>query len=171
MIQLIQYSIRFLVLVILQSLILNQLEIGFGIQFMAYPLFILLLPFEISTIYLLSLAFCMGVIIDVISNTYGLHTSSLLLFAYIRPFIFKKFSSREGYDNLKIPSINDMGSRWFTFVYGTLLLLHHLWFFTLEMFRIDNLLFILQKTLLSLPFSFLVSILVQSLLVSKTKER
>ena len=45
----VKHSIRFVFLVLLQALVLNQIEVGLGIQIMAYPIFILLLPFEMST--------------------------------------------------------------------------------------------------------------------------
>lgn len=164
-------SIRFVFLVLIQALVLNQIEIGLGIQLMVYPIFILLLPFETGTMVLLLLAFAMGLLIDSISNTYGLHTSSLLLVAYLRPIIFKMFAPREGYDVLKESNIYEMGTRWFIYVFGLLLLIHHFWFFLLEMFRIDAILFILQKTILSFPLSFLVTILLQMLFIRKPKER
>jgi hypothetical protein len=159
------------VLLAIQTLVLNQLEIGLGIQMMVYPLFILLLPFELGIIAILVIAFVMGIAIDIISNTYGLHTSSLLLVAYLRPIIFKMFSPRDGYDSLKEGNIYEMGPRWFIYVFGILLFVHHLWFFTLEIFRMDDFFFILQKVLLSLPLSFILSLLLQTMLVSKPKER
>ncbi len=155
----------------MQALVFNQLEVGFGIQIMAYPLFIMLLPFETSVPVLLLLAFIMGISIDSISNTFGLHTSSLLVLAYFRPIIFDFFSSREGYDPLKEASIFEMGQRWFFSVFGLLLLIHHLWFFILEIFNIRETLFVLQKTILSVPLSYLLSILLQIIFVSKPKER
>ena len=169
--EVIKHIIRFVLLVGIQSLVLNQLEIGLGIQIMVYPLFVLLLPFELSVIAVLALAFAMGIAIDSISNTYGLHASSLVFMAYLRPIIFKLFAPRDGYDNLKEGRSYQMGMRWFIFVYGILLFLHHLWFFTLEIFRMDDFFFLLQKVFLSLPLSFLFSILLQSLFVSKPKER
>lgn len=169
--EIIKHIIRFLVLVVVQSLILNQLEIGFGIQLMVYPLFILLLPFDLGIIYMLLIAFGMGIAIDSISNTYGLHTSALLVVTYLRPFIFKMFAPRDGYDNLKEGNMYEMGTRWFIYVFGLLLVIHHLWFFTLEIFRLDDFFFILQKTLLSLPLSFLLCLLLQTMFVSKPKER
>lgn len=166
-----KHSIRFVFLVLLQALVLNQLEVGLGIQFMPYPIFIFLLPFEIGVNLLLLLAFVMGLSIDAISNTYGLHTSSLVLFAYLRPVFFKMFAPREGYDPLKESNIYEMGTRWFIYVFGILLLIHHFWFFLLEMFRIDAVLFILQKTALSLITSFFVCVILQMLFVRKPKER
>jgi hypothetical protein len=167
----VKHIVRFIVLILIQTLFLNQLEIGWGIQFMIYPLFIMLLPFEMATIPMLLLAFAMGMSIDGISNTYGLHTSSLLLVTYMRPGVFKLFSPRDGYDNLKEGTSFQMGARWFISVFGSLLLAHHFFFFTLEIFRFAEIMFILQKTLVSLPFSFLLSMLLQALFVSKPKER
>jgi hypothetical protein len=169
--QVIKHSIRFVFLALLQALVLNQLEIGLGIQVMVYPLFIFLLPFEFSIIAMLFLAFAMGIVIDSICNTYGLHTSSLLLFTYLRPIIFKMFAPREGYDLSKESNLFEMGPRWFIYVFGFLLLIHHFWFFLLEMFRIDAIVFILQKTFLSLPISFLFVVLLQMLFIRKPKER
>ncbi len=167
----IKHSTRFIALIVIQALILNQLEIGLGIQLMVYPLFIILLPFDIGVIAMLFLAFLMGISIDAISNTYGLHASSLVLVAYLRPSIFKIFAPREGYDILKEGNIYEMGTRWFLYVFGIMLLIHHLWFFLLEIFRFNEFLFILRKTALSLPLSFLICLLIQTMFVTKPKER
>jgi hypothetical protein len=113
----------------------------------------------------------MGISIDAISNTYGLHASSLVLVAYLRPVLFKIFAPREGYDILKEGNIYEMGTRWFLYVFGLLLLIHHLWFFLLEIFRFNELLFVLRKTILSLPLSFLICLLIQTMVVTKPKER
>ncbi len=167
----VKHIIRFIVLVAAQVLVLNQLEIGFGIQFMVYPLLIVLLPFDLGIIYMLLIAFVMGISIDAISNTYGLHTSSLLLVTYLRPAIFKLFGPRDGYDVLKEGNMYDMGTRWFISVFGLMLLIHHLWFFTLEIFRFDDMLYVLQKTLFSVPLSFLFSLLFQAMFVTKPNTR
>lgn len=168
---LLKHSIRFFALFIIQAYILNQLEIGFGIQLMVYPLFIMLLPFDLGLIYLMLLAFGMGIMIDAVSNTYGLHTSSLVFFAYLRPFIMKLFSPRDGYEKVREGNIFEMGSRWFIYVFGGLLAIHHFWFFLLEVFRLDEVLFILRKTILSVPLSYLLCYLLQALFISKPKER
>lgn len=164
-------SIRFIVLIALQSLVFNQLEFGFGIQLMVTPLFVIMLPFDMRMIPMMLIAFAMGISIDSISNTYGLHTSSLLLITYFRPMIFKVFAPRDGYDPLKEGNIYDMGTRWFIYVFGIMLLIHHFWFFTLEVFRFDEFFFILRKTVISVPFSFGASMLLQTFLVSKSGKR
>jgi hypothetical protein len=167
----IKNSARIIFLIFLQALVLNQVEIGLGIQIMVYPLAIFLLPFETGLTLMLFIAFVMGLLIDAISNTYGLHTSSLLVFTYFRPLVFKMFAPREGYDVLKESNVYEMGTRWFLFVFGTLLLGHHFWFFLMEMFRFDAILLILQKLVLSLPISYFACILLQMLFIRKPKER
>lgn len=164
-------SIRFVVFVLLQVLIFNQLEIGYGFHLMIYPLFIMLLPFELGVISLMGLAFLSGIIIDIFSNTYGLHASSLVMMAYFRPIIFKFYGPREGYDPLKEPSVFDMGNRWFTLVFGSLLLIHHFWFFLIESFEFNQFLFVLQKTTFSVVTSFLICLLLQSFLIKKSKSK
>lgn len=163
----VKIGLRFLFLLFAQVLILNQIEIGFGIQIMIYPLFILLLPVETGVIALMGAAFVLGILIDAMSNTYGLHTSSLLVVAYLRPVIFKLFAPRDGYDALLEVNIFTMGTLWFLKVFGILILVHHFWFFMLEMFKINEFVFVLQKTLLSVPISFLICVLLQYLFVRK----
>ena len=163
------FLFRFLLFVFLQVFIFNQLEINPYIHIMVSPLYIMLLPFEMSVIRLLLVSFLLGIFIDAFSNTFGLHASSLVFLAYIRPVVFRWFAPRDGYDNIKTPSIFDMGNRWFLIVFGILLIFHHLWFFTMESFSFGELLLILQKTFPSALLSFTVCIILQTLFLKKSK--
>lgn len=167
----VKIGLRFLFILILQVLILNQIEIGFGIQLFVYPLFILLLPVEMSVVILMVFAFALGILIDAMSNTYGLHASSLLVVAYLRPMVFKLFAPRDGYDPLLETNIFSMGNTWFLKVFGLLIIIHHFWFFMLEMFKLNELAFVLQKTAFSAPLSFLICILLQYLFIRNRVEK
>jgi len=167
---LITHGLRFIVFLLAQVLVLNQIEIGLGIQLMIYPLFILLLPVELKTITLMLTAFVFGLFIDAFSNTYGLHTSALLIFAYMRPFVFKLFAPRDGYDILLETNVFNMGYRWYLKTFGLLLLLHHFWFFIFEMFKLNELVFVIQKTFISVPFSLLLCLFLQYLFIKKTDQ-
>lgn len=163
------FIFRFLIFVFLQVFIFNQLEITPYVHIMISPLYIVLLPFDISVIRLLFISFFLGLSIDALSNTFGLHASSLVLLAYLRPFIFRWFAPREGYDSIKTPSIFDMGNTWFVFTFGSLILFHHLWFFMMESFSPSEILLILQKTVPSALLSFIVCVILQTLLLKKSK--
>ena len=162
-------SIRFVLFVLFQVLILNNLEPGFGLYAMIYPLFIFMLPFQMGTVPLMLLSFAFGLVIDSFSNTFGLHASSAVIMAFFRPIIFKWLSPRDGYESVESVNVYSMGGRWFLYAYGSLLLIHHIWFFTIESFKLNEFIWILIKIGLSTPSSFLLSLLVQFIFVSNKK--
>lgn len=163
------HTLRFLLFVAAQTLIFNQFEIGLGIHPMIYPLFIMLLPFEIGVVTMLFIAFATGIVIDALSDTYGLHTSALLVFAYLRPLIFKAYSPRDGYEGMGEGNIFSMGQRWFFFTFGLLLTIHHTWFFMIEVFKLNELLYVLRKLALSVPVSYIFCILLQFIFLKRSK--
>ena len=165
------HSLRFVLFLIAQALLFNQLEIGLGIQAMVYPLFILLLPYNLNIFIAMLVAFALGFGIDSISNTYGLHASSAVLIAYFRPIIFKTFEPRDGYENTQELNMYEMNSTWLLSVFGLMLLIHHFWFFTLELFKINELGFILQKTILSVPISLMICIVIQVIFIRRPGNR
>ncbi len=164
------YIILFLTLVTSQILVFNQLELGLGIHIMVYPMFILLLPFDSRPVSLMFIAFVTGLAVDWYTNSFGLHTSSAVFLAYIRPRLFSILEPRDGYDALKKPLIRDMGRKWFMTIYLAALALHHFWFFLFEIFKFSEIFFIIQKTLLSTAVSFIVILLIQVIFFNKQKE-
>jgi len=168
--QIVSISLRFLLLFFLQVLVLNNLEIGWGTYIMIYPFFILLLPFEMGIIPLMLISFFMGISIDSLSNTFGMHASAAVLVAYLRPFIFKAFAPRDGYDSVETAGIRVLGFQWLIGTYGTLLVIHHLWFFMLESLQLNEILLILRKVALSVPLSFAFSLLVQFIFMRRRGE-
>ena len=168
--KLVFYIVLFVALITSQILIFNQLELGYGVHIMIYPMFILLLPFDIRPVTLMVIAFFTGITIDWFTNSFGLHTSSAVLLAYLRPRLFSILEPRDGYDSLKTPLIRDMGRSWFMTIYLIGLVIHHFWFFLIEVFKLYEILFILQKTILSSIFSFLTILLIQVVFFSKQKE-
>lgn len=166
----IQNILRFLLFFLMQTLVFNQVEVGFGIHIMVYPLFILMLSTEMNVFALLTLSFFMGLMIDSLSNTFGLHASSAVLIAYFRPQIFKLFAPRDGYDPLIETNFFTMGFSWYLKTFGLILFVHHLWFFSLELFRLDEIFSILRKTFLSVPISFGITLVLHFMFFKKYKK-
>lgn len=164
------YIILFISLVASQILVFNQLELGFGIHIMVYPMFILLMPFDTRPVSLMFIAFITGLIVDWYTNSFGLHMSSAVFLAYIRPRMFSVLEPRDGYDVLKKPLLRDMGRKWFVTIYLSTLALHHFWFFLFEIFKLSEIFFIIQKTVLSTAVSFAVIALIQIIFFNKQKE-
>ncbi len=167
--QIVANSLRFVLFILFQVLVLNNLEIGGGMYPMLYPLFIFMLPFQISTVSLMVIAFFFGLFIDALSNTFGLHASAAVVFAFCRPLLFKVFSPRDGYENIETVSIHTLGIRWFVYNFGLLLLIHHTWFFLIEVFKWNEFLLILRKLILSWPVSLGLALLTQFIFFQKKK--
>lgn len=167
--QLIKNIVRLFIFVLAQGLIFGQLNFGYGIHPMVYPLFIVLLPFDTKPILLMLWAFVAGMGVDFFMNTFGLHASAAVLVACFRPTIFRQFSPRDDYDLLKEPTANEWGYTWFIKVAGITVLLYHLWFFSLEYFKLSAWKEILSNTILSSVVTLIIFILIQVLFFKKSK--
>jgi hypothetical protein len=131
---------------------------------------LLVLPFETSLFVGMLISLVLGISVDALSDTFGLHTSSSLVIGYLRPYLLNLIKPRDGYDNSLIPSIHDMGKTWFLMYASIMLGLHHLWFFTFEILRFDLIDIILIKTLFSVCLSLFLIILLQYILYKPTKQ-
>jgi rod shape-determining protein MreD len=161
--------IRFLVLVPVQVLILNNINFGGYINPYLYVYFILLLPFEIPGWLLLISAFIMGYGIDLFSHTPGLHTAATVLMAFFRPVVIRSVGSRKDYESGMQPSISDLGLVWFLTYSIILIFIHHLAFFYLEVFRFSNFFDTAERVIFSTLFSLIFVIITQYLFGGKPK--
>jgi len=109
------------------------------------------------------IAMAMGLSIDLLSGTPGLHASVALLLAFARSHTLRYMSPREGFEFGAIPGINDMGIIWFISYAAILTLIHHLFLFLLEVFRFSEFGITLFRSLLSACLSLVLMILIQFL--------
>ncbi len=140
--------IRFIVLIALQVLLLNELPIG-RVYIMVYPLAILLLPVFTPRLVVLFLAFFTGLLIDIFSNGGGLHTATLTAIGFSRSYILDTFQPRSGWDKLDVPNISQQGVTWFFYYSLILFSIHHLIYFFLEVFSFANFFSTIFKTIIS----------------------
>lgn len=163
--------IRFIFLVLLQVLILNNINLGGYINPYLYVLFILMLPFETPKWLLLISAFLLGLSIDMFSDTAGLHSAACVFMAYCRPFILNVASSKQEYEQGAgiQPTIRDLGFNWF-FSYSLILVsIHHLLLFYLEVFGFGEFFHTLLRALLSILFTMIMLVLSQYLMYRPKK--
>lgn len=153
--------IRFIVLVLAQILIFNNIELGGYLNPYVYVLFIILLPFETPNWMLLVLGFVLGLTVDIFSETMGMHTAATVFMAYIRPMALSMFAPRDGYESGSYPRVYYYGFMWFVQYSFTLVFAHHTVLFLTEMFRVQDLFHILLRIILSSIFSVLIICLSQ----------
>jgi len=166
----VKYSLIFILIVLIQGLVVNNIQINEYFNPMVYPIMIMMLPFELNAIITMGVALVLGISVDAFSNTFGLHASSALFIGYLRPTIMKYIRPKEGYDISLLPSIQDMGTTWFLAYASVVILAHHLWFFSFEILRFDLFMLILAKTFLSFIFSIGLIILFQYIFYKPSKK-
>ena len=150
--------VRFIVLVAVQVMVLNKIQFLGYLNPYLYILFILLLPFNTPPWLLLTSGFVLGLSVDFFTNTLGMHAAATVFIAFLRPYIIRLVSSQEEFEPTQSPGIKDMGFTWF-FSYSLLLVLaHHLFYFYLEVFRLNELGTTFFRAVLSSAFTMLLMI-------------
>lgn len=165
--EIISNILRFVFVVLLQVFVLNEIRLWGYINPFYYVVFILLLPIRTPGWLLLVLSFALGFIIDLFSNTMGLHSSACVFMAFCRPGILNFLAPREGYEFGVKPTVGFMGPTWFLAYAGTLVFIHHLLLFYLEVFRLNEFFFTLLRVLLSSVCTIILIMLTQYLTLIK----
>ncbi|MFN2396408.1 MAG: rod shape-determining protein MreD [Bacteroidales bacterium] len=167
----IRHISRFLIIVGIQVLILNQIRFSGYITPYLYPMFILLLPFNTKGYTLLLTAFFTGLIIDMFSDSLGMHAAATVLMAFLRPWVISSITIKSEFEPEVEPRINVMGAGW-VFIYSLIMIfIHHFSLFLLEVFRFSGFGETFLRTILSTAFSVLIIMIAHLLLGSQKKTR
>lgn len=157
----IKYTFIFVLLVLTQGLILNNIEFGGYINPYLYVLLILMLPFEMPDWLGLVIAFFLGLAIDVFASTMGIHTSATIFMAFARKYVLKLIMPRGGYEFGTEPQLHYMGLSWFSIYSIILVVLHHAFLFYVESFKFSQFFSTLGRVLLSSIFTITLIFIVQ----------
>lgn len=161
MIILLQNIFRFIVLVLIQVLALNNIQFLGYINPYIYILFILSLPVKLPRSLTLILAFIIGISIDIFSNTLGIHAFASVLIAFMRQGITKLFISIEEGSNPE-PSFYTFGVGAYIKYVVTMVLIHHLTLFMLEAFSFVNFGQMLFRAFLNSAVTIFIILAIQS---------
>lgn len=160
-------SLRFIALILIQALVLNNINFLGYINPYIYVLFILLYPIKNNRMLFIFLSFLLGLTLDMFLDSGGVHAAASVTMAYIRP-LFLKFSFGASYEHQTVKFSNTEFGQRFTYI-TILVLIHHLILFSLEIFNVSQILLILKKTLFSSIFTVLLCLLITILFSRKSK--
>ncbi len=132
-----QNIVRFIVLILLQILLINNLQF-FGLCNPAiYVLCLIALPVSLPRWAELLIGFFTGLLIDIFSNTLGIHAAACTLLSFVRPLLIRRLVA----DNDRLmgsPSGASIGMLTYTKFITILVLIHHTVVFALEAFSFHN---------------------------------
>ncbi|MFC0603969.1 rod shape-determining protein MreD [Winogradskyella pulchriflava] len=151
-------SIRFIVLLLVQVVICNNINFLGYINPYIYIIFIFLFPIRENRLILLLTSFLLGMLVDMFSDSGGVHAAAAVCLAYTRPILLKtSFGMLYEHQSIKF-STTEIGSIITYITFGTII--HHFVLFSLEIFNITSILLILKKTLFSSIFTIILSVLI-----------
>ena len=156
-----RFGLIFILLVLLQVLLFNNIQFSGYVNPYIYIMFILLLPVEIPSWLLLLLSFSIGSIIDFYTGSPGMHSSASVLAGFIRPFVLRFISPRDGYEPGANPSMLIYGFRWFLLYTLTIVLVHHTALFYLEVFRFTDFFRTFLRVILSSLFTIVFVLIIE----------
>lgn len=138
----------FVGLVLLQVLILNNVHVlGFATPFL-YVYFILKFDSGTSRNELMLWGFCLGLSIDIFSNTPGMNAAATVMLAFVRPLLLTLFTPRDNPDSL-VPSFKSMGVSSFLKYLIVCVFVHHFVLLTLEFFSFTSIPLLLLRVVSS----------------------
>jgi rod shape-determining protein MreD len=156
-----RFGLIFILLILLQVLLFNNIQFSGYVNPYVYIMFILLLPIEIPSWLLLLLSFFTGLIIDFFSGSPGMHTFATVLAGFVRPYVLRLVSPRDGYESGPEPSMMVYGVRWFMIYALLIVLIHHFALFYIEVFRFADFFRTMLRVLLSTVFSMTFILLIE----------
>ena len=148
-----RFGLIFIILILLQVLLFNNIQFSGYVNPYVYIMFILLLPVEIPAWVLLIISFFTGLVVDFFSGSPGMHTSATVMAGFARPYVLNLVSPRDGYEGRSEPSMLNFGIRWFVTYTVFIVLIHHTVLFYLEVFRFTDFFRTFLRVLLSSFFT------------------
>jgi rod shape-determining protein MreD len=149
MIEFIKQLIRLLLLLFFQLAVFNHIGLHGLFNPFIYIFFILMLPLSTPMSLLLLLGFSTGLVVDIFSNTGGIHAFATTLIAFIRPFWIKTTIQRTAYDDLQNISFRDVEFGQYVTYVSLLIFIHNLALYSIESLDISDIFVILMKAIFS----------------------
>ena len=160
--------LRFVFLILLQILVLNNVYLGQYVTPYIYIMFILMLPVDTNKILLIFLSFLAGLTIDIFSNTLGFHTFAATLIGFLRVTFADKILAHND-NSIGTPSIHNVPFAQFSYFALLLIGIYNLVYFSIEAFNFKEILNILLSTLINTIVTYLLILLLQVIFSPKKK--
>ncbi len=170
---LLKNSIRFILFILVQVLVLNKIpSLHRFITPYLYFLFILWLPFKTPRLSMTLIGFLFGLSLDFFVHTPGLHAAACTMIAYLRSFLIILLMPKETLEiSYAEPSITSMGFMPYATYVLLLTFVHHVYILFLEWLQFPNILYFLGKVFATTGISLLLITITEMLFNRKSRYR
>lgn len=140
----VRFSLLFVLLVLVQVCLLNQIHfLGFVTPFL-YIYFLLKLPLEMNRSVVILLSFLLGFVIDILTYTWGIHMLAMTVAGFLRHYIIPFFTPRDIFEDF-VPGFSTFGRNQFMGYAMLVILIHHTLVYVTEFFSLLDPLSLLLK--------------------------
>ncbi|MBQ9072879.1 MAG: rod shape-determining protein MreD [Muribaculaceae bacterium] len=167
----IYFFVLFIIMVLVQAVIFNQICL-FGVALpLVFIYFIVRLPITLSTNWVLTLSFLLGLSVDIFSNTQGMNALACTITAMMRRPILRLYFPREDDLSNPEPSIRSLGMGIYIKYLLTIVIVYCFLLFMIEAFSLFSPLQLLLRIIASSALTFILILGLDSLTNKKTYNR
>ena len=143
------YAVAFLVLVMLQIFLLDNIALGLYFHPLIYTAFIIMLPLDLKHIWVMLLAALMGLTIDLLTGMGGLNVIASTAIGFMRPMLLNAAVGHNTSTDDTMPALHRLQPKNLAWYIILMVVVHSLLYFLLETLSLSN----LHHTLLRLVVS------------------
>lgn len=158
-----KYSLLFLICVFLQILIFNRIILFHVAVPLIFIYFIIRLPINLKLPYVFTLAFFLGLIVDIFSDTPGVNALACTLISALRVPIYYAYMAKDDITSRLTPAIASMGFWEYSKYLLTFIVIYCILTFSIEYFSFADVKGIAIMTGASSLFTYVVLITIDSL--------
>ncbi|MFI3296300.1 MAG: rod shape-determining protein MreD [bacterium] len=141
-------------LVLFQVLLLSKFHVLGLINPFVYLYIILIMPVNVGRVPMLFIGFTLGLLIDMFSNTWGIHALVTTFITYLRPSLILMIIGSDEQDRVTL-SARSMGRNFWKLA-AIIFFIHHTLLFFVEAFSFQTFWFVLAKSIISTILSLLI---------------
>lgn len=154
-------------LIFVQALFLNNINFLEFLNPFIYIYIIIYFPIKNNRPVFILAAFIYGLLMDLFSDTHGIHSASTLCIAYFRPYLLKLFFGM-AYEH-QVVKFNSLELKQNIFYLFSMVIIHHIILFSLEVFDLSKINLIFQNVISNSIFTFLSVFILYEFLMRKSR--
>lgn len=168
---LINYILLFIALVVSQAVLFNNLVLFNCAVPMVFLFLLIEIPITFNVNLLLTVAFLLGLSVDIFQDTPGLNALTCSIVAFMRKWIFHLYVPRDEEANAHRICINTVGMSTFLKYMVTMAVIYCTICFTLEAITYADVHRLVLRIVMSTLFTFVVIFALDSLTVKRSEKR
>lgn len=166
-----QFVILYVLMVLAQVIVFNHICLfGYAVP-LVFIYLIIKLPMTMSTNWVLTVSFLLGLTIDIFSDTQGMNSLACTLLGVLRRPVLRLYFPREEEMSMPMPSFRSLGVAVYLKYVFSISLIYCALFFMIESFSLFNPMRLLIKIASSALLTFIIIIAIDSLTFRRNEKR